>query len=179
MNMKKKILGIIGILLLIAIGLFMNWSKIKYSFWTNLAATGWADKEQLEFKLLNDKYGKYPGNPMTISLFKNEIGIWVSRVVENTPKFSVGLELYKNIKTNKLRMQAIILNSDDLFDKGVPEISMEIPFTEFDKILHNWIDNVNLSNFIMAAKQEKWKSTNEDTTIHLFQIPKVTVKYKY
>ena len=67
-----------------------------------------------------------------------------------------------NIKTNKLRMQAIILNSDELLDKGVPEISMEIPFSEFDKILHNWIDNVNLSNFIMAAKQEKWKSTHED-----------------
>ena len=33
----------------------------RYEYWTCYASAGWADKEQIEFKLLNDKYGN-PGN---------------------------------------------------------------------------------------------------------------------
>ncbi len=139
----------------------INGSSIdRYEYWLCYASSGWADAEQKEFKLLNDKYGT-PGNPCTHGFYKDEIAIFVKQDIPAHPKYYIGISLYKNVINQKLHMVAELRWKPKISDlpgySGIPQVLMEIPIEEFDNILENWLYSKNIGNMIKAAEKSSWK----------------------
>jgi len=180
MKMKYKILTIlilIPFLLVLAFeiylsqndcGFFISTEKdlingtdpSRYEYWTCYASAGWADAEQKEFKLLNDKYG-IPGNPQTHGFNNGEIAIWVKKIIPEFPQYEIWISIYKDISTKNIRIEAQLAWSDkEVVPYGIPEIKMNIPLSEFNNIMQSWLSHANINKLVNEAKKQNWKTVD-------------------
>ncbi len=125
----------------------------RYQYWCDFAARGWAEKEQAEFKMLIEKYGM----DGTHCYNNDEIGISVSRAIPQDKKYSVRISLFKNVMTGKLRMVAQLAWQDHHIVAGNPAVEMDIPITEFNKILRNGLSRKNIDLLVKTAEAAKWE----------------------
>jgi hypothetical protein len=146
----------------------------RYNYWLCYASSGWADKEQFEFKVLNDKYG-IPGNPNTHGYINNEIAIWVSQDIPSHPKYFLIISLYKNTKTKGLRMAASLEWKASDVACGNPRVEMDIPMKEFNSIVDKWLSSENIQLLIDAAEAANWRPIKADESFT--EKPRIKVTY--
>jgi hypothetical protein len=127
----------------------------NYKYWNGGSALGWPDKEQPEFKQLNDRYGN-PGNYATHGLSNDEIGVWVVRPLYDT-SCSIKLSLFKNIKTKTVRMQAKLSGKTDPLNDGDPCVIMHIPDEHIQETIANWLSKSQLDKFSITKESGVWK----------------------
>ncbi len=146
----------------------------RYEYWTCYANSGWADTEQIEFKLLYDKYGAF-GKSGTHGFWNDEVAIWVSQDIPQFPNYFIRISLYKNVVTKKLRMMAALEWRDEGVASGNPEVEMDIPMSEFDNILNNWLSTKNIKRLIRSAEGANWQPVKFEESNKLR--PPIKVKY--
>jgi len=125
----------------------------RYKYWCHFAFNGWAEKEQAEFKMIIDKYGMDRAHCYN----NDEIGISVSRAIPQDERYSVRISLFKNVITGKLRIVAQLAWQDYNLEAGNPAVEMDIPITEYNKILRNWLSRKNMELLVNAAEDANWE----------------------
>ncbi len=126
------------------------------------AACGVADKEAVEFKMLNDRYGK-PGNPC-ITYGDNTVGVWVLHPLTNSTRY-VQLVLEKDLIFSNIHFYAQYCSkipSYGLPDKGNPNITMTLPRSMLDDIVCSGVPIEIQRRFEKVAIDNNWQpvSTN-------------------
>jgi hypothetical protein len=141
---------------------------IKYSLWVQQASGGWADKEQSEFKLVNDRFG-IPGNPALIPYDGNELGIWVKLPHVEEKKY-LALVVIKNVRTGEVRSLVRVMTDIGLGGShfGSVNIEFEIPRFVIQKIVANGGLEEKQAQLIFAvAKDNHWSPQAISGAIHI------------
>lgn len=167
--MKKRVksgLIIVGITFLIIFifphtPLFQPFCKIVMpypEYFAMYSACGVADAEAPEFKLLNDKLGEIPGNPM-ITYNDDMVGVLVTYPLSDSLNLLI-LSLEKTLSTERITFWAQFAekSTDGLYDYGNPSIKMKIPLAELESIIKNGIPSSVEDQFIKAKESSGWEN---------------------
>ncbi|MBD3246120.1 MAG: hypothetical protein GF333_03825 [Candidatus Omnitrophica bacterium] len=123
--------------------------------------------EQEEFKVFSEKYASFSetfmeGNvkrTITSSFGKvieteghkiKYLALSAERPVKNRENATIVIYLKKNFPRKKVSMEAEIAPR---LSPSLPVVLMEIPMTEFDEILENWLSQKNIDTLVMTYRK--------------------------